>query len=308
MNERLEEMCELVGQHCAAPRQPTAIPGLTLFQVAAPAHPTHLIYNPRILIILRGRKTVSLGGSPFEIDASTFLFVTVDLPVCTQISLPPDGKSHMALTLDVDRMLLAEVLQKLPFRVAPAAPPAGVIPGCMNDALLDPFARLLKLLDIPGEAEFLRPLILQEIYFRLFSSGVGDALAQLAMGGSHLSQISKATSWIKSHYSDQMSIEGLAGIAGMSVTSFHRHFKAVTLMTPLQYRMQIRLQEARRILLSERQTAGSVGLSVGYDSQSQFTRDYRRMFGAPPATCRAARRRSVRRHRAVSSEPGWPRE
>jgi len=284
MKQRLEQMCELVERHCRGPRQETAVSGLTLFRADQPTHPAHLVYNPRILVILRGSKTVSLGEAPFEIDAKTFLLVMVDLPVCTRISLPPDGRPHLSLTLDVDRPLLAEVLEKLPFRPTSSTSSAGVVAASMSDALLDPFARLLHLLDAPDEIEFLRPLILQEIYFRLFGSGLGDALAQLAMLGSHLCQIGKATSWIKSHYAEPMSIETLANIAGMSVTSFHRHFKAVTLMTPLQYRTQIRLQEARRILLSQRQTAGVPGSSLGYDSQSQFSRDYKRMFGSPPAT------------------------
>ncbi len=114
--------------------------------------------------------------------------------------------------------------------------------------------------------------------------GLADALVQFAMSGSQLWQVSKATNWIKAHYSESMSIDGLADLAGMSVTSFHRHFKAMTLMTPLQYRTRIRLQEARRMLLTDHSTTGTVGLAVGYDSQSQFSREYKRLFGAPPAT------------------------
>jgi AraC-like DNA-binding protein len=142
----------------------------------------------------------------------------------------------------------------------------------------------LKVLDRPEEIEFLRPLIVHEIHYRLLKSDLADSLVQFAVSGSHLRQISKATAWIREHYAEPMSIENLSKLAGMSVTSFHRHFKAVTLMTPIQYRTQIRLQEARRMLLSEHATAAMAGISVGYDSQSQFSRDYKRMFGAPPAT------------------------
>lgn len=281
---RLEAMGALVERHCHAPHQLTPIPGLTLFRIEEASPPHHLLYNPRLLVVLRGSKAVILGGAPFQIDPATFLLVSADLPVCTNVRPGADGRSHLALTLDIDRLLLADVLQKLPGWSAPAATPsAGVVSAPMDQALLAPLERLLQLLDTPREAAFLQPLILQEIYFRLFQGGLGGTLAPLVMLGSHLNQIARATDWIKAHYREPMSIEALAEIAGMSVTSFHRHFKAVTLMTPLQYRTQIRLQEARRILLAERQTAGSAGLMVGYDSQSQFSRDYRRMFGAPPA-------------------------
>jgi AraC-like DNA-binding protein len=246
-------------------------------------HPMHVFYNPRVCIILRGAKSVSLGDAPFDADPATFLLVTVDLPVASRVVVADDGRSHLALTLDLDRTLLAEVLQKLPLRPVPAAPPAGLVASRMKAELLEPFARLLSLLDRPDDMDFVRPLIQQEIYYRLFQSGLGDALTQFAMSGSHLWQVSKATTWIKTHFSEPMSIEALADLAGMSVTSFHRHFKAVTLMTPFQYRTQIRLQEARRMLLADRLTAGTAGVAVGYDSQSQFSRDYKRVFGAPPA-------------------------
>jgi AraC-like DNA-binding protein len=284
MSELLESMCDVVERHASEPRRQTAIPGLTLYRMNTTLRPVHALYNPRLCIILHGGKTVRLGDTSFDVDPSVFLLVTADLPVGSKIFVTDDGRPHMAATLDLDRAVLAEVLQTLPRRSTPASPPAGLIASAVTADLLEPFARLLKLVDRPEEADFVRPLVVQEIYFRLFRSGVGDALVQFAMRGSHLSQISRATSWIKTHYNERMSIEGLAELAGMSVTSFHRHFKAVTLMTPLQYRTQIRLQEARRMLLSERLTAGTAGQAVGYDSQSQFSRDYKRMFGAPPAT------------------------
>lgn len=289
MRALLDTMCDTVERHALQECQPTAVEGLTLFRSRASVHPLHLLYHPRLCIILHGGKTVSLGGAPFDADPSTFLLVTADLPVVSRVFLGADGRPHMALTLDLDRALLAEVLRGLPARAEPAAPPAGLVASAMRPELLDPLARLLALLDRPQDAPFLRPLILQELCFRLLQGPVGDMLAQFAAGGTRLSQISRATDWIKSHYAEPMSIEALAELAGMSVTSFHRHFKAITLMTPLQYRAQIRLQEARRMMLSERLAAGAAGLAVGYDSQSQFSRDYKRMFGAPPARDTARR-------------------
>lgn len=282
MKQLLEIMCAVVERRCFNSRQATPIPGLTLYRVDEPTLPAHIMYNPRICIILRGGKTVSLGGSAFEADSNTFLLVTVDLPVTTHIAMAANGDAHVSLILDLDRTLLADVLQRMPLGPVSVNAPAGLVASEMTCGLLEPFMRLLGLLDQPTEIAFVGPLILQEIYFRLLNSGLGNSLAQFAMNGSYLSQISKVTRWIRSHYAEPMTIEALAEIAGMSVTSFHRHFKNVALMTPLQYRTQIRLQEARRMLISGGGGAGTVGLNVGYDSQSQFSRDYKRVFGAPP--------------------------
>ncbi|MEJ0011577.1 MAG: AraC family transcriptional regulator [Bauldia sp.] len=284
MHELLEQMCEVADRHAKEARSPTSIPGLTLYNIRKSVHVMHVLYNPRICIILRGSKTVSLGDAPFHADAATFLLVTVDIPVASRVFVSGDGRSYLSLTLDLDRGVLAEIMQKLPLRPMPAMPPAGLAAARVSDELLEPFARLLNILDRPDEIEFLRPLIVREIHYRLLKSGLADPLVQFVMSGSHLWRVGKATSWIKAHYNEPMSIDGLAELAGMSVTSFHRHFKAVTLMTPFQYRTQVRLQEARRMLLGDHATTGTVGVAVGYDSQSQFSREYKRMFGAPPAT------------------------
>jgi AraC-like DNA-binding protein len=284
MRELLENMCEVVERHAKEAYSPTPIAGLTLYNIGKSIPVMHLLYNPRVCIILRGGKSLNLGDAPFYADASTFLLVTADIPVASRVSIARDGRSYLALTLELDRALLTEALQQLPSPSKTTMPPAGLVASPTSEDLLEPFTRLLKSLDRPDEIEFLRPLIVREIHYRLLKSSLADRLVQFSMNGSHLWQISKATAWIKSHYNEPMSIDELAELAGMSVTSFHRHFKAVTLMTPIQYRTQIRLQEARRMLLTDHSTAGTVGGAVGYDSQSQFSRDYKRMFGAPPAT------------------------
>jgi AraC-type DNA-binding domain-containing proteins len=283
METMLEPMCEAVERHAAHARQETAVPGLTLYRVNQAAHPSHVFYRPRMVVILRGSKTIAAGDeAPFLADTSTFLLVTVDLPVCAQVFLDADGRSHLAFSLDIDRVALAEAMARAPFPDAPARAPAGVATARMTPILLEPFSRLLALLDRPGDIPFVSPLIVQEIYYRLIASGLGEPLRQLAQNSSHVAQIGRATQWIKSNYAAPMSIDALADVAGMSATSFHRHFKAITLMTPVQYRMRLRLQEARKLLLAEPRSAGVVASAVGYDSQSQFTRDYKRLFGAPP--------------------------
>lgn len=284
MENLLESMGAMVERHAHQHRQATAIPGLTLYRADQPMHPAHTFYQPRLVVLLRGSKSVSAGEAPFLADTSTFLLVTVDLPVATRIFLADDGRSHLAMTLDIDRTLLAETMQRVPPRSVATLQPAGVVAAPMTRELLETFSRLLTLLDHPADIGFISSLVLQEIYYRVFRSDVGGALTQLALSSSHLAQISRVTQWIRANFNQPMSIEALAEAAVMSVTSFHRHFKAITLMTPVQYRTQIRLQEARRLMIVEGRPAGVVGASVGYDTQSQFTRDYKRLFGAPPAT------------------------
>ncbi|WP_343892477.1 AraC family transcriptional regulator [Sphingomonas oligophenolica] len=277
-------MCDVVDRHATEPRFATPISGLRLFRMPTSVESMHLFYNPRVCIILRGSKKVDLAGAHFDADPATFLIVTVDLPVSSRVFAAPDDPFHIALTLDLDRGLLAELLQRQPSQTISSTSLAGLSAAPMTGELLGAFARLLDLLDHPEDLDVLSPLLLREIHHRMLRSASGALLAQFAVSGSHLWQIAKATSWIRANFREAVSIETLAELAGMSVTSFHRHFKAVTMMTPIEYRTQLRLQEARRMLLSEKPTAAVAGLAVGYDSQSQFSRDYKRAFGAPPAT------------------------
>lgn len=283
MTDQLQRMCEAVERHCENDRQATLIDELTLFRMRTSARPAHIVYRPRLCIILRGSKVVNLAHAPFDADPSVFLFVTVDVPVSSMVYEGGDGKPHAALTLDLDRAAAASVLQRLSAIPAPSSTPAAVTAAKMEPALLDAMERLLKLLDNPADIDFMKPVIFQEIYYRLALSGLGPALAQYATSSSHLSQISRTVSWIRQHYQEPMNVADLADMAGMSVTSFYRHFKAVTLMTPIQYRMEIRLQEARHLMLSGGTQAGPAGSAVGYDSQSQFSREYKRKYGVPPA-------------------------
>lgn len=282
METLLERMCDVVERHAVHFRQETPIPGLTLYRVNQPLPPAHVLYRPRMVVILRGSKTIAAGDAPFLADSSTFLLVTVDLPVCTQVFLDHESRSHLGFSLDIDRVALAEAMAKMPSAGNAAAKPAGVATSAMTTSLAEPFARLLDLLDTPGDIPFIAPLVMQEVYYRVLRGTVGDTLRQLALSGSHAAQIDRATQWIKANYAAPMAIDALAEATGMSVTSFYRHFKAMTLMTPVQYRTRLRLQEARRLLLADARSVGIAAAMVGYDSQSQFTRDYKRMFGAPP--------------------------
>lgn len=275
-------MCDIIERHCTDSHRLTDISGLTLFRIENVTRPQHLIYHPRIVVIAQGSKQVQLGRNSFWLNPKKILVVTVDVPVATQIYMATNGMPHLAFTLDLDLSLLAEVLQDVPAKPISSRSFPGIAATTTTFNLFEPFMRLLRLLDQPNDIEFVAPLIVKEIYFRLIQSNLGDVLTQFSLNRSHVLQIRQVTNWIKLHYANPMSIETLAKMANMSVSSFHRHFKNLTLMSPIQYRTQIRLQEARRILLSEGERAGAVGVRVGYESQSQFTRDYKRMFGAPP--------------------------
>jgi AraC-like DNA-binding protein len=273
------------------PRQETPINGLTLFRATAPTLPARTLYRPRICAIFQGSKFVQLGDRPVAVTSGDFFIVTVDLPVAAEVSEASEGHPHLALTFDLDRQCLADLLPNMPVSPTSVQQVSGLEINPLTKDLLDPIARLLELLERPDEIAVMMPLLKQEIHFRLLQADRGALLRQFATNGTSLSQIGLVTEWIRQNYTQAMRIEELAERAGMSVTTLHRHFKTVTRMSPLQYRTQIRLQEARRTLLAEGLDAGEAGFKVGYDSQSQFGREYRRMFGLPPAADAARLRR-----------------
>ncbi|WP_394844706.1 AraC family transcriptional regulator [Pendulispora brunnea] len=282
---------DAIVRHCTARRQATSIPRLTLFHVREPTPPVRSMYDPRLCVVVQGRKQVLLGDRTYDIGARESLIATADLPVTARVTKASADTPHLAITLDLDRARMAELLLAMPDPPSPAGPSSGLAVVRHTDDLLEAVARLMGLLDRPADIPVMAPLIEREIHYRLLQGELGTLLAQFATAGTHLSQIGQVTDWIKSHYAEPMSIEDLAKLARMSVTSFHRHFKVVTAMSPLQYRTRIRLEEARRRLLVEGRDAGAIGFEVGYDSSSQFSREYRKMFGVPPATDAARLRR-----------------
>ncbi|WXB18345.1 AraC family transcriptional regulator [Pendulispora albinea] len=243
-----------------------------------------------------------LGDRTYDIGANEYLIATADLPVAARVAKASTGSPHLAITLDLDRARMAELLLAMPEPPSSAGPSSGLAVARHTGDLLEAVARLMALLDRPNDIAVMAPLIEREIHYRLLQGEWGALLAQFSTAGTHLSQIGRVTDWIKSHYAEPMSIDHLAKRVGMSPASFHRHFKIVTTMSPLQYRSRIRLEEARRRLLVEGRDAGAIGFEVGYESSSQFSREYRKMFGVPPATD-AARRRLVLHHGRGSSSP-----
>jgi AraC-like DNA-binding protein len=285
--EPLRELCKSIGRHVApGPRgswNNDAL-GLKFASVSGNPEPTHRIYEPAFALVVQGAKQLVLGDDVFTCGKGTFLVVSVDLPVTCHISPAPPQQPYMALAMTLKPAAVATLL--LEAATAGDSPAVAEASGLgVSDApaeLLEAVVRLVRLLDHPRDLPVLGPIIEKEILWRLLCSEQGHRLRQIGLADSRLSQIGRAMSWMRDNYSETLPIEELARISAMSVTSFHRHFRAITLMSPLQYLKQIRLQEARARLLARAEDVATVGHAVGYDSPSQFSREYKRAYGAPP--------------------------
>ena len=284
MSDANGEMIRLIEQnHREDGILPTAIPRLHLIRFSRPTERIHGLYEPALCIAAQGRKRAMVGDRIFEYDRTRFLVISVDVPVAGQIIEATPREPYLCFRLDLDRALLASLFMELGdgFR-RERLPEEGVVLSPVTPELLDASLRLLRLLEIPGDAAMLAPLVEREILYRLICSEQGARLWQIAHGESRLQQVNRAIRRLQRDFEKPVAIAELAAEAGMSVSAFHQHFKTVTAMSPLQYQKQLRLQEARRLILSAAMDAASAGHRVGYDSASQFSREYSRLFGAPP--------------------------
>lgn len=275
--DHLHELRTLVERHGREGPTETAVPGLTLYIERDPDVVTYVVSQPVLALIVGGAKRTMLGGRVFQLSPGDYVAVSVDLPATGQVTRAP----YSAVTLALDLSMLGGLIAE------PSAPVWGSAPGVeVNRAgadLLDAMLRLVRLLDRPGDIAVLAPSIRREVFWRVLQSPCGPMVRQIALADSRLSQVSRAITWLRTNYAEPARVERLANLAGMSPASFHRHFKAATAMSPLQYQKQIRLQTARALLLAQPGDVAGVGFSVGYESPSQFSREYARQFGAPPA-------------------------
>lgn len=262
----------------------TAIPGLYLFCRQQSTLPGAHVYEPSLGIILQGRKHVTVGEEQFRYDESCFFLTAVDVPVVSYIAEATDARPFISIAVKLD---LAKIRQWILEYGIPAPTQAqvgrGMGTGAVTAELLQAFSRMLDLLDTPADIPVLSDAIMREIVYRLLKSEQGGRLWHIAMSGSQSNRIQKVISWLKGHYAQPLHVEDLADLAAMSVSSLHHHFRDITSMSPLQFQKQLRLQEARRIMLVEGVDAATAGARVGYDSPSQFSREYARMYGQPPA-------------------------
>ena len=261
----------------------TAIPGLSLSRRDAPTQPTSHMYEPIMCVIAQGAKRVLLGDDTYVFDAHHFLITSLDLPTVVQIIQASREKPYLSLRLQLDQREMAQLMvdsQLPPPRAQQSS--RGMATGAVTVPLLSACHRLLDLLTTPQDIPILAPLIQREILYRLLVGEQGARLRQITSAGSQSHQIAQAITWLKQHYTRPLRIEDLAAHAHMSPSTFHQHFRALTAMSPLQYQKWLRLHEARRLMLMERLDAATAAFEVGYESPSQFSREYRRVFGAPP--------------------------
>jgi len=260
-----------------------ALPRVTLIRSSSPTLPMPVVYEPSICLVAQGRKQVALGDRLLVYDAGQFVVASVDMPVVGSVIGASRAAPYLCLQYKFDLAALGALSleMRLP---APGREPAGLALHRPTPGLLDAFTRLLALLETPADIPILAPLVEREILYRLLTGSTVAMMRHIASQDGSLARVSRAIGWIKAHYREPLSIEMLAGHAGMSPSSLHAHFKSVTRLSPLRYRAQLRLQEARRLMIAEGLEAAQAGFRVGYESPSQFSREYARLYGAAPAT------------------------
>ncbi|MCE1225240.1 MAG: AraC family transcriptional regulator [Geobacteraceae bacterium] len=261
----------------------TAIQGLALFRRTEPTEPITGVYEPSVCLVAQGAKRVMLGDDTFVYDAHHYLITSVHLPTVVQIIEASPEKPYLGLRLMLDLREISQLMvdSNLPQpRVQQSS--RGMATGEITLPLLTAFQRLIDLLESQQDIPILAPIIQREITYRLLVGDQGERLRQIASAGSQSHQIARVIDWLKNNFTQPLSIDELAAQASMSSSTFHHHFRSMTALSPLQYQKQLRLQEARRLMLAERLDAANAAFQVGYESPSQFSREYNRMFGAPP--------------------------
>ncbi len=280
----------------------TQIAGLSLHRHGGDAPVNCSAYRPSLAIIVQGAKRVVLGEETLIYGASDYLLTSIDLPVLSQVCQASADEPYLSMAFTLDPGKIQALLASLSQLPAPAASVRGMSVSKITVELEDAALRLLRLLERPDDIPALLPLIEQEILYRLLTGPHGHRLRQMATTDSQPHQVGRAVAWLKEHYSRPLRIDDLANRVSMSVSSLHHHFKAITAMSPLQYQKQLRLQEARRLMLEESLDAGDAGHQVGYESQSQFSREYARHFGEPPMRDIGRVRRSLLERLAPRAE------
>ncbi|MGG3916022.1 AraC family transcriptional regulator [Rossellomorea vietnamensis] len=278
------ELTQLIENHTGNDGiHPTNIPSLSFTRFSDLIGPSYGVYKPSLCLIVQGSKEVLLAQESYVYSPADYLVASVNLPITGQVTKASPEAPYLALKLELTPSEILEVLREYEMGVDKKEnAKRGMYVSKIEASLLDAVTRLVRLLDTPKDIKVIAPLIVKEIIYRVLQGEHGGMLKQIAIEGSSTHLISDAIEHIMKNYDQSLKIEVLAEIANMSVSSLHRHFKEVTAMSPIQFQKQLRLQEARSLLLSESGDAAAVGFRVGYESPSQFSREYSRMFGLPP--------------------------
>jgi len=278
----LDELRALIARH-ARPDLGTPIDGVLLSRVDHPSKPAVSMTGTVVALVAQGAKRLALGDRVYDYGAGQYVVASVDMPVIGQFIEASPAEPALGFGLVLKPAAVAELLLQdndRPRTHVPAAPAITV--STAGDELIDAVVRLLRLLDSPRDREVLAPLVIREILWRVLTGDQAGTVRQLGLADSGLTQIARAVRWIRENYGEPFRVQDLADASGMSVSAFHRNFQAVTAMSPIRFQKQIRLQEARLLLATGRADVARVGHRVGYDSPSQFSREYRRLFGEPP--------------------------
>lgn len=282
MNTQLIELRALAAK-AENRRTETGIPRVAMVQGAIPEHMLAAVYDPMINLILQGSKSMTVGDRTLRYDPATYFVMSIELPAVGSVHPTASGQPYLAVSLTLDPMVLSTLLADLPkpggryendpgFSVAPVTP-----------ELMDAWVRMLRLMNSPEDIAALAPVYEREILYRVLQGPHGWMLREIAAPDTAMARISLAIQWIRQSFAEPIRVESLAQKAAMSVSAFHRHFKAVTTLSPLQYQKRVRLLQARTLMVASARNVTSAAFEVGYESATQFSRDYARVFGLPPA-------------------------
>lgn len=261
------------------------LPGVHLLRVSAEEkHPARTVTKPGMCIVAQGAKRVLLGDDVFEYDNSRMAVYSTEVPVSANIIKASKEEPYLCLIVDIEPQKLAELtLKAFPEGVPKLQHPKALFLGKANPKIVEAGIRLLELLAQPEDAEFLQPLVMDEIFIRLLRSEIGSLVVQIATTDSNLQRVTKSIRWLRENFKEPMKVDDLADISNMSVSAFHTHFKTVTGMTPLQFQKELRLHEAKHMMLTKMMDVSTACMHVGYSSVSQFSREYSRLFGVSPS-------------------------
>jgi len=302
MEEQLNELRDLA-IHAKNRRTETGIPRVAMILGAIPEHELAAVYEPMINLILQGSKSMTVGRQTLHYDPATYFVMSVDLPAAGAVRSSASGEPYLAVSLTLDASLLANLLADLPDAADSAAQETGFSVAAVTPELLDAWVRLLRLMEQPSDILALAPAYEREILYRVLQGPMGWMLRDIATPDTALARIHRVIQRIRRDYAQPLRMENLAKEATMSVSAFHRHFKAVTALSPLQYQKQVRLLQARTLLVAAGYSVTAAAHEVGYESPTQFSREYARAFGQPPAKDAARTVANMKPHARGKSIP-----
>jgi AraC-like DNA-binding protein len=282
MEEQLKELRDLAA-HATNRRTETGIPRVAMVQGKVPEHELAAVYDPMINLILQGSKSMTVGAQALHYDPATYFVMSVDLPAAGVVRPAATGEPYLAVSLSLDASLIAGLLADLPDTASGIGQESGFSVAPVPQELLDAWVRMLRLMKRPADIPALAPAYEREILYRVLQGPMGWMLRDIATPDATLARVNRVIQRIRHSYAQPLRVEELARDAAMSVSAFHRHFKAVTTLSPLQYQKQVRLLQARTLLVAARLNVTSAAHEVGYESPTQFSREYARAFGLPPA-------------------------